>query len=494
MEQTPGHLDTACLLQAIEPPVSAGEPFRYCELGCGVGETALAIAAANPRSDVWGFDFNPAHIARGKNLARKGGLANINLVEASFEDLARSDRNEYGLFDYIALHGVWSWVSPANRTHIVRFIDRHLKPGGLVYITYNALPGWTSAMPVQRLLRMFAQAAHDRSDRTVVRALDSVRTYAEAGSTYVPADLLERLDKERDGGKLSYLSHEYLNAHWAPCYQVDVARDLGEAKLSYIGSATLLENYPDLCLTAQQRELLASTPAAFAETAKDFLMIRPFHRDVFVRGARRIPERRLDERIRQTRLALVVPQSAVTRDIKIPLGEATLNESFYAPALEALADVPRTVGELMDLAQADRSTVSPREVLGMLVGSRQALTLPNEVDASAIGTVRRYNVAHLKACADEARAISALAALGIGSAITVRLFEMLAYEAIAGGTEVDPASLTEATWEMLKARGDKITNEGKIVEDPAENLKIIRENMEAVVSAAVPIWRRVGAI
>ena len=39
--QTPAHIDTVCLLRNIEPPVPEGAPFRYCELGCGVGETAL---------------------------------------------------------------------------------------------------------------------------------------------------------------------------------------------------------------------------------------------------------------------------------------------------------------------------------------------------------------------------------------------------------------------------------------------------------------------
>jgi SAM-dependent methyltransferase len=494
VEQTPAHLDTVCLLQAMEPPVADGEGFGYCELGCGVGETALAIAAANPHAQVWGFDFNPAHIARGQGLAKAGGLANVHLVEASFEELALGDGCEYARFDYIALHGVWAWVSAANRAHIVRFIDRYLKPGGLVYVTYNALPGWTSAMPLQRMLAMFAGVGHERSDRRIVHALEIAGAYAEAGSGAIPGEFLERLNKESASGNLSYLSHEYLNAHWAPCYQMDVSRDMAAAKLSYIGTANLLENYPDLSLTPQQRELVARAPKAFAETAKDYLMARTFRRDVFARGARPIPERRLQQRIRQTRLALVVPESAVTRDIKVPIGEATLNESFYKPALEALAAMPRTVGELMDLPEADKSTASPREVLGMLVGSRQVMTLPNRTNAEGIATVRRYNAAHLRACADEARAVCALASSGTGSAITVRLFEMLAYEAIAAGTAAEPAALTDTVWAMLDARGDRIRHEGQMVEDPAENVRVIRENMDAVVAIAVPIWKRVGAL
>lgn len=494
MEQTPAHLDTVCLLQATEPPVASGDPFRYCELGCGIGETALAIAAANSHSEVWGFDFNPAHIARGRALAKAGGVCNVHLIEASFEELALVDNTELGEFDYIALHGVWAWISTANRGHIVRFIDRHLKPGGLVLVTYNALPGWTSVMPLQRLVSMFAAFDHDRSDRRIVNALDIARAYGEAGSSAIPADLLERLEKERAKGNLAYLSHEYLNAHWAPCYQMDVARDMAEAKLTYVGTANLLENYPDLSLTPQQRELIAGVPKAFVETAKDYLMARTFRRDVFMRGSRKIPDRRLDERVREVRLALVVPESATTREIKIPLGEATLNESFYKPALEALSAMPHTVGELMDLPQADRSTASPREVLGMLVGSRQAMVLPNEIDAARVDAVRRYNAAHLEICADEARAVCALAAAGTGSAITVRLFEMLAYEAIAAGADTEPAALTDTIWAMLEARGDRIRHEGEIVEDAAVNIRIIRENVDAIISVAVPIWRRVGAI
>ncbi|MGO4837151.1 class I SAM-dependent methyltransferase, partial [Rhizobiaceae sp. 2RAB30] len=114
VDQSPAHLDLVCLLRNVEPPVAPGEPFRYCELGCGVGESALAIAAANPGSEVWGFDFNPAHIARGRELARSGGVGNIRLEEASFEELAREDRFGLPLFDYITLHGVWAWISAEN--------------------------------------------------------------------------------------------------------------------------------------------------------------------------------------------------------------------------------------------------------------------------------------------------------------------------------------------------------------------------------------------
>ncbi|MGI6853536.1 class I SAM-dependent methyltransferase [Mesorhizobium sp. 1B3] len=494
MEQAPAHLDLACLLRGIEPPRAPGADFRYCELGCGVGETALTIAAANPRAEVWAFDFNPAHIARGSGLARAAGLTNVHIKEASFEDLAGGRHGDLCRFDYIALHGVWAWVSAANRAYIMQFIERHLKPGGLVYVTYNALPGWTSTMPLQRLVSMFAEAPSERSDRRIIAALDKVAAFAKAGSGMIEAEMLERLGKERENGNVAYLSHEYLNAHWSPCYQVDVARDMAAAKLSYGGTANLLENFPDLSLTQQQRELVAATPAAFAETAKDYFMARTFRRDVYIRGVRAIADRRLDARIRDLNLALVIPEDAITRDIKVPLGEATLNQNFYGPALKALAEAPRTVGELMDLPEAERSSVTPREVVGMLVGSRQAMILANEISPESRSAAARFNAASLSACADESRAVCALAASGTGSGVTIRLFEMLAYEAMANGAPAEAGALTNEVWRILSARGDRIRHEGELIHDDDENKRLIAEQMQLVLKTAVPIWKRVGAI
>ena len=493
-EQAPDHLDVACLLRATEPPRAPGGSFRYCELGCGVAETVLTIAAANPASEVWAFDFNPAHIARASALVCAAGLTNAHVEEASFEELARDDRNELGQFDYIVMHGVWAWISAANRGHIVRFISRRLKPGGLVYVTYNALPGWSPIQPLQRLISMVAATSADRSDRRTIAALDTAKAFLDAGSNLVSTEMLERLDKERAGGNAAYLSHEYLNEHWAPCYQMDVARELADAKLTYAATANIFENFPDLSLTEKQRDIVSSLPSALSETARDFFMARTFRRDVYIRGSRAIPETRLDARIRAVRLALVVPDGAVSRDIKVLIGEAALNESFYGPALDALREAPRTVGELIDLPQADGSTVTPREVLGMLVGSRQAMVLANETTDESRASVVRYNKAQLAACADAARAVCALAASGTGAGHTARLFEMLAYEALAAGAPDQHAGLADAVWTLLQARGDRVRDNGRIIEDEAENRRLIEDQIRNVVAEALPIWRRVGAI
>jgi hypothetical protein len=153
-----------------------------------------------------------------------------------------------------------------------------------------------------------------------------------------------------------------------------------------------------------------------------------------------------------------------------------------------------TIGELKGLPEADGSSATEREILGMLIGSRQAMALANAASEEGAASVRRYNQAHLRICADEGRAVCALAAAGLGSGITVRLFEMLAYEVLLNGVEPDAGAITTAIAALLVERGDKLRSEGVPIDDEAEALGIIRENVELILATALPMWRRIGAI
>lgn len=494
-EQMPAHLDAACLVRGIEPPVAPGQPFRYCDLGCGTGQSAAIVAATAPDAKVWGFDFNPAHIARGRELAREGGLDNLILEDASFEDLAGARGKTLPRFDYIVLHGVWAWISPDNRRHIVDFIANHLEPGGLVYVSYNELPGWNSAVPLQHALYTMAGFDHDRSDQRVVRTLAFMRRMAEAGSAIIPLEYLDHLESERESENIAYLAHEYLNAHWQPCYQQDVAAALAPAKVSFAASANIYDNFPALCLTEEQRALVDETPPDFRETMRDYFMKRTFRRDIYIRGQRLVPARCLDDRLRAVALTAVIPKAKLTRQISVPTGKAELNEGFYGPALEMIASGTPTVGELLDNPKVDTTTATPQEVIGMLIGSRQAMHLVSPAPArKARERIRRYNAAQMRVRAENGRAIAPLASLAPGSAVTVRLFEMLVYEALAEGIAAESSAVVENCWQRLKQRGDRLIDHGVLVQDEARNFELLQENVPEVLSTAIPTWQRIGAI
>src|SRR5690348_5278214 len=104
-----------------------------CELGFGQG-LSVNVHAAATTTRWYGTDFNPAHAAFARELAEAAGSGAELVDEAFAEFCARPDLPD---FDYIGLHGTWSWVSDENRAVLVDFLRRKLKLGGVVFISYN---------------------------------------------------------------------------------------------------------------------------------------------------------------------------------------------------------------------------------------------------------------------------------------------------------------------------------------------------------------------
>src|SRR5262245_21221487 len=253
--QIPPLLSFAALAKGIAVPGGHGEPLTYCDLGCGQGFTANLIAAANPRAEVFAADFNPTHIASARGLASAAGLRNIQFREASFDDLLGDDA--LPSFDVIALHGVFSWISLQNRQTIVAFIRQRLKPGGHVYISYDKMPGWAGIAPLRRV--MVQQASSSAvSEVALEQALTFADKLKELDARFyrmyplvsVQLDRLRKLPR-------SYLAHELLTRNWQAFSFADVAAELADAKLTYLGSAYLVDHVDRINFTETQQQFLA---------------------------------------------------------------------------------------------------------------------------------------------------------------------------------------------------------------------------------------------
>ncbi len=169
-ELNPLRIAVPFLNVGLTPPAIA----TACELGFGQGISVNIHAAA---SDVrwYGTDFNPAHAAFAQSLAEAAG-SGAQLFDQSFAEFcARADLPD---FDYIALHGVLSWVSEENQRVIVDFVRRKLKVGGVLYISYNCQPGHAAMVPLRHLLTEHAgmMAAPGRG---IVARIDAALDFAE---------------------------------------------------------------------------------------------------------------------------------------------------------------------------------------------------------------------------------------------------------------------------------------------------------------------------
>jgi SAM-dependent methyltransferase len=283
-ELTPALLSFVALSRGQHGP-EASSPLQYCELGCGQGVSMNLLAAANPQISFHATDFNPSQIAGARALAAEADLSNVTFYDTSFADF----EDESGLpeqFDIITLHGIYSWINEDLRADIVNFISRKLKVGGLVYISYNCLPGSSATAPMRHLMYLNGKAQGGPTGSRLQPALDFVDAIQKSGAAYFRSvtGLAEQFEALK-GKNHNYLAHEYFNDAWDLFYYSDVVHDLDAAKLTFVGSAAVLEQLDALNLTPEQQQIMASiTDPVLRETVRDYMTNQNFRRDVFIKG------------------------------------------------------------------------------------------------------------------------------------------------------------------------------------------------------------------
>jgi len=371
--QTPGHIALACLMGNVLPGFTR-QPDRltYLELGCGRGRGALCLAASNPEWRVIAVDFMPAHIAEARELAADAGIDNIEFIEA---DIATFDLQLLPEVDVASAHGLWSWVSDEVRAGIVRIMGSRLRPGGVLHLSYNALPAWQGVLGLQRLIRTAGDRIDGRSDRKAAGAMQLVQALGEAGAFHLDqSDLVRVLKKDLPDMPSEYLAHEYMNADWRPCFHADVAAALGDAKLDYVASGEILENFPELMLSEAQRAVIGKTEdAGLRELMKDMCLPRSLRHDIFVRGPRGLSGKARNAALAGLWLTLTRRPEDFTYAVNMPVGQASLERGFYEPVVAALAEGPRRVSDLLALPGVTGKRDNPAELVGMLVGTGQAV-------------------------------------------------------------------------------------------------------------------------
>lgn len=462
-----------------------------CELGFGQGLSANIHAAAS--STAWhGTDFNPAQAAFAQELARASGCS-ARLGDESFAEFTR--RSDLPEFDFIGLHGIWSWISDENRGVIADFVRRKLKVGGVLYISYNTMPGWAAFAPMRHLLTEHAELIGVEGQGIVSRidgALEFSKKLMSVDPAYARVNPLvaERLAKLSEQNR-HYLAHEYFNRDWHPMHVATVAQWLGPAKVSFACSAHYLDHVNAVNLTPQQQAFLAEIPdAMFRESVRDFLVNQQFRRDYWVKGPRRLSALEQAEALRRQKVVLTTPRSEVSLKVTGALGEATMTEAVYGPVLDVLADLkPRTLGELERDTRALGITFAQVWQAALVLCGANRLALVQ--DDAVSGKARRHTEALNAHILDKARGsgeIGFLASPLTGGGIPVGRFEQLFLLSLRQGA-TQPQAWARFAWDVLAPQGRTLVKDGKPVERPEDNLAVLTELAIGFAGNQLPVLK-----
>ena len=323
-ELTPAWLDFSALICGFAPPVrDAG--FTWCELGCGHGVTPAVLAATHPHGRFHGIDLMPEHVAFAEQLCREAEIPN-----AAFHACDFADAGKLGLprFDMIVAHGVYTWIDVTAQADLLRFVDRHLKPGGLLYLSYDCLPGWAGDMPLQHLLQILAARAAGDS---IARLNSADRVIAAMKSLGADALQLGAMGREWEALRTklppAYFVHQFLPPAWKPLYVTELRQATARIGLSPIGSATIRENVDAFTLEKTARELIAATADPdLRELLRDYLLMKRFRRDVFGRDVPQLDATEQRKRLCAGTFMLSYPRNT-GNDAEVP---------FNHPAAQAI--------------------------------------------------------------------------------------------------------------------------------------------------------------
>jgi methyltransferase-like protein/SAM-dependent methyltransferase len=305
-ETSPDRLAVNATLYGMAPKNPAC--CRVLELGCAHGANLFPMAVAMPEAQFVGIDLSPRQIESGQAILALTGIKNVTLRAMSLLDV----NDDFGRFDYILCHGVYSWVPAAARDKILSIFARHLEPEGVAYLSYNTYPGWHFRGMVREMFKYHADAFSDPTTKVKeARAMLDflIKAVPDPQGTYARAlkDEQKMLEDTQD----TYIFHEHLEDVNHPVYFSALVADAARHGLSYLGPArfdTVDDNLPPPVQAALDQ---LGSDRIRREQYLDFVRNRTFRKSLFCHSNRprsEVPTIEALDRLRFS--ALAKPQSA----------------------------------------------------------------------------------------------------------------------------------------------------------------------------------------
>jgi methyltransferase len=299
-ELNPQKLEAIARLISLNPIPTSNA--RVLEIGCSFGGNLIPFALNNKNADVVGIDLSGIQISKGQKIIEDIGISNLKLYQKDICDL----KDELGKFDYIIVHGVYSWVPKNVQKSILSVIKNLLTPNGLAFISYNVYPGWKGKSVLRDFINIFVQNSHkDASELEKVTAFrENIKSLKDYIRTLGLEDkqrwLIKHIDSvnEKYASMDYYLYHEFFEIFNDPCYFFEFVKDIEKFELGYL-TDTNLHISLDTLYDEQICGIFSSIKDIPARIVKeqyiDFAINSSFRRSI-ITHAQNIQNARLDKR------------------------------------------------------------------------------------------------------------------------------------------------------------------------------------------------------
>lgn len=280
----PDALGVAAILRGLDAPPLHGA--RVLELGCARGANLVPMAWSMPDSEFVGVDLSRRQIEAARERAAAAGTANVTFHAMDLRDVDDS----FGAFDFVVAHGLFSWVPREVQESLLEVCARRLSPNGIVYLSYNTLPGWSAGVMFREMVLYRVRGIADPAER-----LREARAFLRflAGATR-PKETIwaAQLDEHASYFEQAhdwYLLHDDLEAENNPVYFHEIVERAGRHGLQYVTEERSLTSGEVLAPEALAQLDRFAANRIEREQVVDFACSRRFRRSLFCRAGRPLP-------------------------------------------------------------------------------------------------------------------------------------------------------------------------------------------------------------
>jgi SAM-dependent methyltransferase len=307
----PDRLATLGTLRGMRP--ASINSCRVLEMACGTGNNLIAIASNLSGSEFIGVDLAKNAISSGQALVAALGLENIRLHHL---DVCHLNQERFGRFDYIIAHGLYSWVPPSVREHIIAACREMLNPQGIAYISYNAQPGNHLRDLSRGIMRYHVAHFEDpkekiRQARGILKFIGESRVNANPYVSALKTEF-ERVMKYTDEvfyhDDLSEINQAFYFEEFITAAQLQSLQFLGEASPNELGPRNFA---PDVITRLRE---LDGVCELVREQYKDFFLGRAFRETLLCHEELRLAPDFLSEKVSELFCSCDAIQSEAQED------------------------------------------------------------------------------------------------------------------------------------------------------------------------------------
>ena len=261
---------------------------RILELGSSFGGNIITQALYNPEAEFVGVDLTAEQVKKGNEVIEKIGLKNIKLIEKNILDI----NEDFGKFDYIIVHGVFSWVPDIVKEKIIKICNENLTEEGIAYISYNTYPGWKEADKIREMMlyanKYFPEVSQgdkvQRGKAFISIVAEQMKIYTDVAEK--KGDFIKQIE-----GILNmqdyYVGHEQLENINDPMYLHQFVDMLRKENLQYISDVGLRLSIASIYndSTIEKLQQLSQGDPVIKEQCLDYILDTKFRRALICKNS-----------------------------------------------------------------------------------------------------------------------------------------------------------------------------------------------------------------